>query len=73
MLKMSYLSSGYFHIRGQGPCQWVQVPRWPCDEATIRKGAFLEADEAFIQEVITWAIVYDEQLDDLVHRSKMHV
>lgn len=46
------LSSGYWHIRGDGPCNWTQPPTWPCDEETIRAHACLEAGERFLQAVI---------------------
>ncbi len=42
------LDSGYYHVRGVGPCNWAQVPFWPCDEACIRRHAFPEASEDFI-------------------------
>ena len=28
--------TGYYHISGEGVCDWSQPPRWPCDEATLR-------------------------------------
>ena len=46
------LSTGWWHIRGQGPCNWAQPPTWPCDEATLREHAFPEASESFIREVM---------------------
>ena len=49
------LSTGYFRIQGEGPCEWAQVPNWPCDEQTIRDHAFPEASEKFIREVVLFA------------------
>lgn len=46
------LPSGYYHIRGDGPCEWAQPPEWPCSERTLRAYAFPEASEAFIREVL---------------------
>lgn len=46
------LSSGYFHIRGVGPCNWAQPPAYPCDEETFRAHAFEEAGEAFISAAL---------------------
>ena len=46
------LESGYWHIRGEGPCNWAQPPVWPCDEKTLRDHAFLEASEEFIRSSI---------------------
>ena len=51
-LTMRRLSSGYWHIRGIGPCNWSQPPVWPCDEATLREHAFPQASDEFIREVL---------------------
>ncbi len=52
MLEIKKLDSGYYHIRGDGPCNWAQPPHWPCDEETLRKHTFPQAGEKFIQECI---------------------
>ena len=52
MLEITKLSSGYYHIRGNGPCNWAQVPNWPCDEEILRLHVFPEASENFIREVL---------------------
>lgn len=49
------LDSGYWHIRGVGMCNWAQPPHWPCDEATLRAHAFLEASEEFIRAALAKA------------------
>jgi hypothetical protein len=54
-LKVTRLSSGYWHIRGQGPCNWAQPPHWPCDEEMLRSHAFSEASEEFIRAAVTLA------------------
>ena len=46
------LSSGYWHLRGQGPCSWAQPPSWPCSERVLREHAFGEASEEFIQSCL---------------------
>lgn len=51
-MKARELSSGYWHLRGTGPCNWAQPPTWPCDEITLRAYAFAQANEAFIQECL---------------------
>lgn len=51
-LLIKKLDSGYYHIRGGGPCEWAQPPCWPCDEATLRTHAFPQASEAFIREAM---------------------
>jgi hypothetical protein len=46
-MTIKQLPSGYWHIRGEGPCEWSQPPHWPCDEQTLREHAFPEASERF--------------------------
>lgn len=50
MLKITKLSTGFYHIQGVGPANWSQPPVWPCDEKTLRDHAFPEASEAFLRE-----------------------
>lgn len=49
------LESGYYHIHGDGPCEWAQPPCWPCDEVTLRKHAFPEASNGFIKAALNQA------------------
>lgn len=42
------LTSGFWLIRGDGPCEWAQPPTWPCDEQTLRSHMFPEASEFFV-------------------------
>ena len=51
-LSAKRLVSGYWHIRGDGPCNWAQPPEWPCDEPTLRAHAFPEASEKFIRAAL---------------------
>lgn len=44
------LDTGYWHIRGHGPCNFAQPPVWPCDVETLREHAHPEASETFIWE-----------------------
>lgn len=48
-MKIAQLPSGYWHIRGRGPCNWSQPPCWPCDEAALRAHAHPEAGERFLR------------------------
>jgi hypothetical protein len=52
------LSTGWWHIRGHGPCNWAQPPRWPCTAEELRQHAFPEASEEFLmaaqREVKRW-------------------
>ena len=41
------LPSGCIHIRGRGPCNWAQVPCWPCGDDTLAAGTFEEASMEF--------------------------
>lgn len=47
-LTIRRLDSGYWHVRGRGPCNWTQPPVWPCDAETLRAYAHPEASEAFL-------------------------
>ena len=50
ILTARQLSSGYWYIRGCGPCEWAQQPTWP---GPIQP--FTEASEAFCRRVERWA------------------
>lgn len=47
-ISVKRLSSGYFHIRGDGPENWAQPPTWPCSEETLREHTATYACEDFI-------------------------
>lgn len=51
-MKIKKLPSGFWLLQGTGPCNWAQPPCWPCDEQTLRRHAFSEAGEEFIQECL---------------------
>ena len=51
-VRVRKLESGYWHVRGFGPCNWAQPPAWPCDEATLRAHAFPQASEEFIRAAL---------------------
>lgn len=48
-ITVTRLSSGFYHVRGVGPCNWAQPTTWPCAEEELRRCAFPEASEAFIR------------------------
>lgn len=49
MLTFKRLSSGYWHIRGSGPCEWCQPDAWPhCSDFNF----FPEASDTFMFEVM---------------------
>ena len=48
MITAKQLESGYWLIRGNGPCEWAQPPRWPSSEQVLRFHASPEASESFI-------------------------
>ena len=50
-IKIYQMLSGYWHIRGDGPCNWAQPPHWPCSIQEVRANAFPEACEQFFQAV----------------------
>ena len=45
------LESGYWHIRGYGPCNWSQPAEWPCDPEKLDDAFFGEAGAAFRRAV----------------------
>lgn len=51
------LDSGYWHVRGVGPCNWAQPKTWPCSEDELRQSAFPQASEAFIRAALRLANV----------------
>lgn len=51
-LSVKRLESGYYLIRGNGPCNFTQPPEWPCSEFVIRDHAHPEASEEFIRECV---------------------
>ena len=51
-ITVTKLESGYYHIRGQGPCNWAQPVSWPTCEAVLRHAAFPEASEEFIRAAL---------------------
>lgn len=51
-LTITRLSSGYWHIRGAGPCNWAQPPTMPCSEEVLRSHASPEAGEQFLRAAI---------------------
>lgn len=46
------LESGYWHIRGVGPCNWLQSPGWPTTYEVACAWAFPEASEEFLRAVV---------------------
>jgi hypothetical protein len=50
MITVKRLSSGYYFVGGDGPCNWAQPPSWPCDEATLRTHAHPGAGSAFLNK-----------------------
>ena len=48
------LPSGYWLVRGNGPCEWAQPPTWPCSEQVLREHAFPEASERFIRDAMAF-------------------
>ena len=54
------LPSGYVLIRGRGPCNWAQPPRWPCTRDELSGSVFPEAGEEFIAELERLCIKEEE-------------
>jgi hypothetical protein len=56
-ITVSRLPSGCYRLSGPSPCDWAQVPHWPCDEKTLREHALPGASETFFQACIAQAIM----------------
>ena len=51
-IRIKRLASGWYHLRGTGPCQWAQVQDWPgCTEKELDSAFFPEAGYNFRREV----------------------
>lgn len=46
-IEVRRLDSGHYHLRGDGPCNWAQVAKWPCSLADLEEGTFPEAGQEF--------------------------
>jgi len=55
-IKVKKLSSGCFHITGEGPCNWSTVKKWPCHKDTVRECADLAVCDEFINDATRLAI-----------------
>ena len=51
-ISVRQLPSGWWHIRGVGPCNWAQPPSWPCSDEELRQSAFCQAGESFIRAAV---------------------
>lgn len=49
-ISIKRLSSGYWLVRGHGPCNYSQPPHWPTDAETLRRHAHPEAGPQFLAE-----------------------
>lgn len=54
-ISITRLSSGYWHIRGRGPCNWTQPQTWPAGDDEIRSAAFPQASPDFLSRVMRLA------------------
>lgn len=51
-LRVVKLSSGFFRVRGNGPCEFGQYSSWPpLDERALLEETFPEASESFREAV----------------------
>ncbi len=48
LFSVKRLESGYWHLRGDGPCNWAQPRDWPCaSETDLEASFFPEAGDRF--------------------------
>ena len=52
MITVKRLSTGYMMLQGDGPCEWAQIPEWPCSKAVLREHTFAEASARFRRECL---------------------
>lgn len=52
-ITIKHLDSGWWHIKGDGPCNWSQPPYWPCSEETLREYMFPQASDEFIYDAMS--------------------
>jgi len=57
-ITITRLESGYYHVRGQGPCNWAQPRVWPCSAEELRASAFPEASESFLRAAVRLAMIH---------------
>jgi hypothetical protein len=50
-LTVRQLSAGWWHIRGNGPCNWAQPPTWPIHPDELEQHIFHEAGREFRREL----------------------
>ena len=52
------LPSGYYHIRGEGPCNWAQVENLPCSKDDLMAGNFQGGDEFINHALEVISVLY---------------
>ena len=57
MITVKRLQSGYWHIKGKGPCNYSQPPYWPCDYQMLERFAHPEASERFLHQAEEVAMI----------------
>lgn len=69
-ISVQQLESGWWHIRGEGPCNWAQPPCWPATEEQIMAHAFAEAGEEFLRAVMAASIAAIERGELIVKEAE---
>lgn len=59
-ISVKRLESGYYRIRGVGPCNWSQPPYWPCSEDVLRQHAMPEASDEFVRAAARHGEIQDD-------------
>jgi len=60
-ITVTRLSSGYFHVRGEGPCNWAQPATWPCGEQALRFASFQTPSDEFIKSALKAMVAAPEE------------
>jgi hypothetical protein len=62
------LPGGYWHVRGNGPCNWTQPPQWPCDAGMLHDHAFPQASWEFLRKALELA----QKMDELAEQMELN-
>lgn len=60
-IQVKKLESGYFHVRGEGPCNWAQPKYWPCNVEHLQSHAFPQASDQFLRAAATAMMEWSEE------------
>lgn len=63
------LPSGYYHIRGEGPCNWAQVQTLPCSEKDLIAWSF-QVNDDFISSAMAEINVICSAMEEIDEQDR---